>query len=395
VISLALLQQLGPAAGVVLATILVKGSLILLLTGLAMKCLSRASAASRCAAGSLGLVALLVIPLYIVFFPSWQFGHHRLLGSGTGPVLEAGSATVPTPAVPGSEEPDRNLEPEPTASQSAWVTTGDILSLAFILIWMGGLAAMLWRLLRHALVAGRILRRSVAGGDPELTVLFDRLKTPIPSPGRVRLLISAETAIPFSCGILRPTIVLPDEARSWDRARKRSVLLHEYAHLVRHDHLCHRVIEIVRALYWPNPLVWFIARRQAVERERACDDFALRRGVRSATYAGHLLAIARSQLGLSVPVGSVTMAAGSGLGERIAGIMDSNVDRSPVRSGRLLPAANDSDPRLREMAVLALGEIEDPVVLDPPAGGLQARNLRPRREPSGDTGRESSARHPG
>jgi len=55
----------------------------------------------------------------------------------------------------------------------------------------------------------------------------------------------------------------------------RRSLLHELAHLKRHDIALNWLIAGAQALHWFNPLVWMAARQMLVERERACDDLVL------------------------------------------------------------------------------------------------------------------------
>ena len=112
--------------------------------------------------------------------------------------------------------------------------------------------------------------------------------------------------MPFAWGMFDPDVILPSAARDWPFERIRSVLLHELAHVARGDYFIHIVVEVVRALYWPNPLVWIAARYKSAERERACDDFALREGTPGREYARHLLDVAKLQVETCVPVGAVT-----------------------------------------------------------------------------------------
>ena|GEM_PF-1860568 len=338
-ITLTLLNRLTHAGLAIGTTVLVKGSVILLITGILLLLQQRVSAARRCAIGNAGLSALLVIPLLIMVLPSWQVGHHRLLGSPEIVPGSAPAATADWSATDTVVSGDARIPSAGTASPSAWFTTGDMLASFGFLLWFSGLVVLLLRLRRHYHFARRIVRRGTVCTDEDVCEVRDHLAAAHHRLERVRILISPELGIPFSCGIVRPVVVLPAESTSWDRAQKKSVLLHEFAHLRRRDHLFHFLSEIARAFYWFNPLVWFVAGRTAIDRERACDDFALCNGTSSADYAGHLLSIARTQLGLTVPVGSAGMAGRFGLGERIEGILDGSINRTPVQRERLFPAA--------------------------------------------------------
>ena len=82
-------------------------------------------------------------------------------------------------------------------------------------------------------------------------------------------------------GIFKSYVLLPTDIQDWDRRRIRAVLLHEFGHIKRGDVVNHVLLQIVCAIYWFNPLVWFAAWRVHVERERACDDLVLRSGIKA------------------------------------------------------------------------------------------------------------------
>jgi uncharacterized membrane protein len=88
--------------------------------------------------------------------------------------------------------------------------------------------------------------------------------------------------VPNVSGYRSLVVLLPAAAEGWPKDRRRAILLHEVAHVVRHDRLIQTLVYIVRALYWPHPLVWWAASSLRREAERACDD----RVRRPATGAG-------------------------------------------------------------------------------------------------------------
>ncbi len=105
----------------------------------------------------------------------------------------------------------------------------------------------------------------------------------------------ADVNTPLTCGVLRPLILLPKNARDWDRGRLRAVLLHESAHVLRRDCLAKYVAQASRVLLWWNPLAWMIAARLNREQELACDDVVLSAGVPADFYADVLLDVARDR----------------------------------------------------------------------------------------------------
>jgi hypothetical protein len=149
---------------------------------------------------------------------------------------------------------------------------------------------------------------------------------------RVRLVMSDETRTPFTSGVIDPVIVLPRAAEQWDEALRRSVLLHEFAHVLRFDALTQLIVGVSRSLVWFNPLMWVAAQRMRAERERACDDRVLNAGVLPSTYAGHLLSVAATLSTEPDATPSLAMARTSQVELRLRAILLSRTPRT-VPSG--------------------------------------------------------------
>ena len=142
---------------------------------------------------------------------------------------------------------------------------------------------------------------------------------------------SDEVTAPIMWGLFRPTILLPADADSWGEDRLRAVLLHELAHIRRNDWESQLIAQMMCAVYWFNPLVWFAARRMRVEAERACDDYVLGAGYQSTDYAQHLVDIARNvKIADSVSRASVAITRSSRIEERIRMILAENLNRRPL-----------------------------------------------------------------
>ena len=156
-----------------------------------------------------------------------------------------------------------------------------------------------------------------------------------------RLVTSAEVAVPFTCGFLRPTLALPESALAWSDERIGVVLRHELAHVTRRDCMVQAVTHAACAAYWFHPLAWIGARHLRAERERACDDLVLALGTRGSTYAEHLLDIARAA-SLAQPrlaTAALAMAKPSELEGRLLAILDPRRDRNRASRGIILQVA--------------------------------------------------------
>ncbi len=340
-----------PVAKEVGSDILLKATLVISLAGLLSFLCRRSSAALRYAIWSAALVALIVLPVMSIILPQWsleqtsQFqvmsnsGSPAPVNSKTGPApyTITGSATEKPATTTGAAD---EIPAAATAERSATSVSGVKTAVAILVtLWLCGAVILLLRLAFHVFRVNQITLRTGEGSGKEISKIAAPLVASLGIRRRVRIVTCVEASTPFSWGIWNPAVIFPAAAKEWPLERKRSVLLHELAHIARWDYVVHLLVEIVRALYWPNPLVRLAARRSAMERERACDDFALRHGTPSAEYADHLLHIARLQVEQCVPVGAVTMAGEPGLVERIKHVMNKTLNRSPLHPGIMMLAA--------------------------------------------------------
>ncbi|HEX6574501.1 MAG TPA: M56 family metallopeptidase [Gemmatimonadaceae bacterium] len=219
-------------------------------------------------------------------------------------------------------------------------------SLALV-IWAGVALALLAWLAYGALAVRRIVRNShpLDTGD-WLTPLYevaDRLEL----EEAPRLLGSPDAKMPFACGFLKPTIVLPADCESWTADRRRAVLLHELAHVKRHDLVGHTLGRLACALYWFHPLVWTAAKQLRNESERACDDLALSCGARASDYAEHLLDIVTSVRRDSTPAVALAMARRKEFEGRMLAILDPELRHS-------MPSRRQAAGLIGSLAVMAL-----------------------------------------
>lgn len=162
-----------------------------------------------------------------------------------------------------------------------------------------------------------------------------------------RLLRSEDAKMPFACGVFNPTIVLPAECDTWSLDRRRAVLLHELAHVRRHDLVGHTLGRLACAFYWFHPLVWTAAKQLRSESERACDDLALTCGARATDYAEHLLDIVTSVRHDATPSVALAMARRKEFEGRMLAILDPELRHSS-------PSRRQSAALIGSLAMIAV-----------------------------------------
>jgi TonB family protein len=97
---------------------------------------------------------------------------------------------------------------------------------------------------------------------------------------------------PFVIGILNPKIILPKNWDNWTIDNKRTVLYHEYGHIIEKDHLINILKLIIQAVYFFNPLVWLLIKKLNQYSEMLCDDFTIDAlNSNQINYSKHLLKI--------------------------------------------------------------------------------------------------------
>lgn len=211
------------------------------------------------------------------------------------------------------------------------------------LIWSTGVATGLLRLVLGWLGVSLRLRQARPILDRSLEALAAEACAASGMQTFPRLLVSASGPVPYTFGLLRPAIVLPPEASVWDPQKQRTVLLHEIAHLSRHDLWWQSMADIATCLWWFQPLCWWSRFRLRSDSEHACDAAVLAAGVLPSAYAADLLAIAsnREQQRHAFASPALPMARGGKLEGRIHAILQGSgsvVHRAPSMPVALLTA---------------------------------------------------------
>ncbi|HEX2779803.1 MAG TPA: HEAT repeat domain-containing protein [Gemmatimonadaceae bacterium] len=205
-----------------------------------------------------------------------------------------------------------------------------------VAIWAAVVLAIGASLAWSALVVRRIVRRATPLDTADWTTPLFEVADRLELDEAPRLLRSEHAKMPFACGIFAPTIVFPAECDGWSIERRRAVLLHELAHVRRHDLLGHTLGRLACAIWWFHPLVWTAAKQLRAESERACDDLALSCGTRATDYAEHLLDIVTSVRRDATPSVALAMARRKEFEGRMLAILDPELQRATP--GRLQSA---------------------------------------------------------
>jgi beta-lactamase regulating signal transducer with metallopeptidase domain len=288
---------------------LVTAGAALLLLGL----LKARTAGERSWVAHAGLLATLLLPAAVVLLPNWQ--------------VDAPMAFAPA----GQALPESAGEGVSGATAAA---AGPAVDLWALSLWVYALPALV--LLLATLVAVlrlfAIRRRASVMVEPAWLSALAHAQRRMGFKHGTALLVSHELASPVSWGLLRPIILLNDEAvRAQGDAE--AIIAHELAHVARLDWTKLLLARAATALFWFNPLVWILARHCHQLREEAADDAVLRSDVRETEYAALLVAAARHENnGMLLAAHGVAPGRHS-LKRRVTRILDKTLSRAPARAG--------------------------------------------------------------
>ena len=197
------------------------------------------------------------------------------------PVLDVAPASVPnTQSSYESESPAPAVQPDDTPALPQHTEPAksiDWYSIVFV-VWLLGAIGFLGWLIFVKLRYYESLQHLMAGGPREVYELYDRCCKELgvkPLP----LWIVNKSMSPGIAFFGEPVLLVP-LSLCGDESRLRFALLHELTHKKRGDHYMTLLLNILRAVYWFDPVVHFAFSELRSDMESACDSDVL-------AYIGH------------------------------------------------------------------------------------------------------------
>jgi len=230
------------------------------------------------------------------------------------------------------------------------------------------------------------LKRCAALPGSDLAEMFSALQHELRITRPVRLLVDGRITTPMAVGYFRPAVLLPAGLAAGPMERGiEGILRHELAHIQRRDDWSNLLQQIIAAIHFYHPAVAWLSHRLTMEREVACDDFALAQSGSRRDYALLLAEFAGRNRGREWIAAPAAWSSRSQLKERINMILDPhrNTSRRLARtSAGVLTVATLATAGLALIAgprlVLAAS---DDMALTPPTAGTAGSALV---SPAGD-----------
>ncbi len=211
--------------------------------------------------------------------------------------------------------------------------------------WICVCLVSLWVLLasiRGWLIArgiGDVRRAKASSSAPSqsLQTLFDRLCASLVARRDVRLRLGGGQRTAMVLGFFHPVILLPTGMDNDPNDREvEHVLRHELAHVDRRDDWGNLAQQLIQAVLFFHPAVWWISKRLVLEREIACDDRVLEASGRPREYALTLANVASRMVPSRHALAPGVSNNRSQLTQRINMILNTRRDHSPRLARRRL-----------------------------------------------------------
>lgn len=321
-----------------------QGTLVATAAALTLRVMAKANPAARYNAAVLALAVLAVLPLVT----AWRLRTGASGGPSQEPSHSSAKSGVDTSnAAVSVPEPPRERtstttrlgagsDNEGPLQSARWQSWSAATAPYVVRAWLCGVLVLSIRLLGGWLGTRRLVHAGIKEPSEFIMERFTAAVDKLALSRPVRLFESALVHTPAAIGFLRPVVLWPISLQSGLTVAQIDLLLmHELAHLKRHDYLVNLLQSVVETALFYHPAVWWLSARVRDERELCCDDIAL--GTSSAdgkerVYAEALMALSEARVATPALVPAAT---GGGLLRRIHRLiaqprLDSASDRERV-----------------------------------------------------------------
>ncbi len=147
---------------------------------------------------------------------------------------------------------------------------------ALVNLYIAGLGILLGRLLYNFYRTQQIRSKGLIMPDVQYVSSFYEYARKMNIGKGIRFFLSTYIDTPMVAGALKPIVLVPAAMISQLQPDElEAILLHELAHIKRHDYLINIIQTVIETILFFNPFVWLISKQVRREREHCCDDMVL------------------------------------------------------------------------------------------------------------------------
>lgn len=283
-----------------------QGVLVALVLKVLLSLISHQKSQTRYGLASLAMVANLALPL-ITFFIVYDIEYRQATNfAQTLPLL------------------DQSLFLEQRQANTWYFEWFEYLP-SISIIWLSIVTLLATKVLIELYNVNKLPQQGTVKADIALQARFDNLVAKVGVTRKVTLLLSTKANIPMAIGWLKPIVLIPFSMVSGLTPQQLDMLLlHELAHIRRHDYFVNFLQTLVETLLFFHPAVRWVSKQMRNEREYCSDDIAVEHSGNALAYA-HTLADTASlcQKHRHHAIPNMAMAASGGdLKQRVVRLLD-------------------------------------------------------------------------
>ncbi len=158
--------------------------------------------------------------------------------------------------------------------------------------WIAGVIIFHLRGLAGWIAARRLRNQGVCRAPNIWVERLRRLQETLRLSKPVALMETCLGEVPVVVGWLRPAILVPvGMLAGMPAGQIEAILMHELAHIRRHDYLVNLLQTVVEGFLFYHPAIWWISSVARAERENCCDDLVVAASGNAPEYAAALTAL--------------------------------------------------------------------------------------------------------
>lgn len=156
--------------------------------------------------------------------------------------------------------------------------------------WLACIALLSLRLLVQMFQVNQLPKQGVKTHAEHIEQMFSALVQRLKLSQKPKLVVSLAVHVPMAIGWIKPIVMLPASMVSGlTNEQLEMLLLHELAHIKRHDYLVNLIQSLIEILLFFHPSVHWVSKQMRIEREYCSDDIAVKQCGDALAYA-HTLA---------------------------------------------------------------------------------------------------------
>ena len=144
----------------------------------------------------------------------------------------------------------------------------------FIYIWLSIMCIIfLYYIITSVVMKKKIKKEEVQ--DEKILNILDNCKKQIGVEKDIKLIKQNYKKVPCIYGLFSTKILVTDQVLKKDEESLRYIFLHELAHYKRHDLILNKLLILITAVHWFNPILWFCFKQVRQDMELKADEMVL------------------------------------------------------------------------------------------------------------------------